>query len=170
LRAPDVPGLRPTSDRVREAVFDILASLGVVEGASVIDTFAGSGALGIEALSRGAESACFVEYDRTAVAGIRANLDSTGFGTATGVRVVRADVLEFLNREAGTRYDLAFVDPPYTFEDWRPLLEVLEADIAVLESSRRVEVPAAFLVRREYRYGGTLVTVVEVAGPAATMP
>ncbi len=156
-----MPGLRPTSDRVREAVFDILASLGVVEGASVLDAFSGSGALGIEALSRGAKSVCFVESDRRAVAGIRANLDSTGFGATPGVRVVRAEVLEFLARAAGTRYDLALVDPPYDFERWRPLLEVLEADVAVLESSDQVEVPPAFLVRREYRYGGTLVTVVE---------
>jgi len=165
LRAPNVPGLRPTSDRVREAVFDILASLGVVEGASVLDVFAGSGALGIEALSRGADSVCFVESDRRAVAGIRDNLDSTGFGTAPGVRVVRTEALGFLAREAGAgkRYDLAFVDPPYAFEDWRPLLELLPADVAVLESAVPVDVPPAFLVRREYRYGGTLVTVVEAS-------
>jgi len=159
-----VPGLRPTSDRVREAVFDILASLGVVEGASVLDAFAGSGALGIEALSRGAESVCFVESDRRAVASIRANLDSTGFGTRPGVRIVRAEVLGFLAREAGTRYDLAFVDPPYAFDGWRSLLEVLEADLAVLESAGPVEVPPTFVVRREYRYGGTLVTVAEARG------
>src|ERR1035441_636404 len=77
LRAPDSPDLRPTSDRVREAIFDILASLGAVEGASVLDAYAGSGALGIEALSRGAGSVCLVEADRPAIAAIPANPDST---------------------------------------------------------------------------------------------
>jgi 16S rRNA (guanine966-N2)-methyltransferase len=161
LKAPEVPGLRPTGDRVREAIFDILASRGAVDGASVLDAFAGSGALGIEALSRGAGSVCFVESDRRAVAAIRANLDSTGFATAPGVRVVRAEVLDFLARDAGTRYDLALVDPPYSFVDWPSLLGLLDADLAVLESSLAVEVPGPFLVRREYRYGGTLVTLVE---------
>src|SRR5271168_1492658 len=99
LRAPDLPELRPTSDRVREAIFDILASLEAVEGATVLDLFAGSGALGIEALSRGAASVCFVEADRRAVAAIRANLDSTGLADAAPVRVVRAEALELLARE-----------------------------------------------------------------------
>jgi len=152
---------------VREAIFDILSSRGAVEDAAVLDAYAGSGALGIEALSRGAASACFVEGDPRAVAVIRANLDATGFGGAPGVRIVRAEVLEFLAREAGTCYDLALVDPPYSFANWRPLLEQLAANVAVLESSRPVEVPETFLVCREYRYGGTLVTLVEAqkAGP-----
>lgn len=164
LSAPDLPDLRPTSDRVREAIFDILASLGAVEGASVLDAYAGSGALGIEALSRGASSVCLVEADRRAIAAIRANLDSTGFGASSSVRVVRADVFEFLAREAGTRYDLALVDPPYSFDGWPSLLELLEADLAVLESSAPVALGDRFLVRREYRYGGTLVTLVEARG------
>ncbi|HLN05684.1 MAG TPA: RsmD family RNA methyltransferase [Acidimicrobiales bacterium] len=170
LRAPPVPGLRPTSDRVREAIFDILASLGAVEDASVLDAYAGSGALGIEALSRGAGSVCFVESDPRAVSAIRANLDSTGFGNAPGVRVVRADVHEFLAGEAGTSYELALVDPPYSFADWPSLLSVLRADVAVLESSAAVEVPETFVVRREYRYGGTLVTLVEARGPGRNDP
>ena len=161
LRAPDSPDLRPTSDRVREAIFDILASLGAVEGASVLDAYAGSGALGIEALSRGAGSVCLVEADRRAIAAIRANLDSTGFGSSPAVRVVRADVFEFLAREALTRYDLALVDPPYSFDDWPALLDLLGADLAVLETSGPVAPGERFLVRREYRYGGTLVTLVE---------
>ena len=164
LVAPELPGLRPTSARVREAIFDVLASRGLVDGASVIDAFAGSGALGIEALSRGARSVCFVDADRRAVAAVRANLESTGLGTAPGVRIVRADMSEFLAREAGTRYDLALLDPPYEFADWPSLLSLLEADVAVLESSAPPEVPEPFSVRREYRYGGTLVTLVESLG------
>jgi 16S rRNA (guanine966-N2)-methyltransferase len=164
LRVPPIDGLRPTSDRVREAIFDILESRGAVEGASVLDAFAGSGALGIEALSRGAASVCFVEADRRAVAAIRANLDSTGFGSSSAVRLVRADVPDLLAREADTRYDLALVDPPYAFDAWPSLLALLSAELAVLESSAPVGVPESFLVRREYRYGGTLVTLVEARG------
>jgi 16S rRNA (guanine966-N2)-methyltransferase len=165
LWAPDIAGLRPTSDRVREAIFDILTSRGVLADAYVLDAFAGSGALGIEALSRGAASVCFVEADRRAVAAIRANLDSTGFGASPAVRVVRGDVLEFLAREGATRYDLALIDPPYSFGEWPRLLASLRADLAVLETSTRVEVPPEFGVLREYRYGGTLVTLVEAIGP-----
>jgi 16S rRNA (guanine966-N2)-methyltransferase len=165
LQAPEVPGLRPTSDRVREAMFDILSSLGVLEDASVLDAFAGSGALGIEALSRGAAAVCFVEADHRAVAAIRANLDSTGLAGSAAVRIVRADVLEFLASEEAVRYDVALVDPPYSFGDWPSLLDLLAADLAVLESSARVAVPPGFRVRREYRYGGTLVTLVEARGP-----
>jgi 16S rRNA (guanine966-N2)-methyltransferase len=170
LRVPDVDGLRPTSDRVREAIFDILASRDALEEASVLDAFAGSGALGIEALSRGAASACFVEVDRRAVAAIRANLVATGFASSPAVRVVRADVAELLAGEPGTRYDLALVDPPYSFDAWAPLLEILSADLAVLESSRPISVPDCFGVCREYRYGGTLVTLVEARRPRRDDP
>ena len=99
------------------------------------------------------------------MAAIKANLDATGFARTPSVRVVRGEVLEFLRREAGTRYDLALVDPPYSFEDWPLLLELLVADLAVLESSAPVEVPETFLVHRQYRYGGTLVTLVEAREP-----
>jgi 16S rRNA (guanine966-N2)-methyltransferase len=170
LRAPEVPGLRPTSDRVREAMFDILASLGVLQGASVLDAFAGSGALGIEALSRGAASACFVEIDRLAVGAIRSNLTSTGFADSPGVRVVRGEALEFLGRLDAACYELAFVDPPYAFRDWTSLLSVLRADLAVLESSVPIETGERFTVRREYRYGGTLVTLVEARGSGQGVP
>ncbi len=170
LRVPDIDGLRPTSDRVREAIFDILESRGAVEGASVLDAFAGSGALGIEALSRGAASVCFVEADPRAVAAIRANLDSTGFAASPVVRLVRADVPELLAREPDTHYDLALVDPPYSFDAWPSLLGLLRADLAVLETSSPVVVPGSFLVRREYRYGGTLVTLVEARGPGHDDP
>jgi 16S rRNA (guanine966-N2)-methyltransferase len=155
---------------VREAVFDILASRGALEDASVIDGFAGSGALGIEALSRGAESVCFVEADSRAVAAIRANLVSTGFEGSPGVRVVRSDVAQLLARERGSHYDLALFDPPYSFTDWVGLLGLLSADLAVLESSRPVSVPDRFGVCREYRYGGTLITLVEARGPGREDP
>lgn len=164
LQSPSLPGLRPTSDRVREAIFDILASLGAIEGATVLDAFAGSGALGIEALSRGAASVTFVDSDRRALAAVRANLASTGLETSS-TRLVRADAVHLLRREPGVHYDVALLDPPYTYDAWHPLLEVLDAELAVLESSRPVELAGRFVVRREYRYGGTLVTLVEEGEP-----
>ena len=140
LRAPDIAGLRPTSDRVREAIFDILASRGALEGAAVLDAYAGSGALGIEALSRGAASVCFVEIDRRAVAAIKANLASTGFGSAPAVaRRARATSSSSSPASAGVGYDLALVDPPYSFADWPSLLELLQADLAVFETATPVE-------------------------------
>ena len=124
--------------------FDILASRGALQGGgSVLDAFAGSGALGIEALSRGAASVCFVESERRALAAIKANLVATGFDGAPEVVVVRSDVSAFLG-ETSTHYDLAFVDPPYAFGAWAALLAVLRCDLAVLESSRPVDVGASF--------------------------
>jgi len=165
LRAPSSPAVRPTSDRVREAVFDVLSSLDVLRDASVLDAFAGSGALGIEALSRGAASATFVDSDREAIRTIEANLGRVGFGARPGVRVVRTDALGFL-AGARARYDVALLDPPYRFGEWAQLLERLHAGVAVIESRTSVEVPDRFDLHRVYRYGGTLVTVVSESGRA----
>lgn len=106
IKAPP-RGARPTTDRVREALFSILGER--VVGAAVLDLFAGSGALGLEALSRGAASAVFVESDRQAAATIHQNLAFTKLG---GGRVVCAEAHGFLARDTGT-YQLIFADPPY---------------------------------------------------------
>jgi 16S rRNA (guanine966-N2)-methyltransferase len=166
LRAPRSSGVRPTADRVKEAMFDVLAALGVLGGADVLDLFAGSGALGIEALSRGAASVTFVESGRRALEAISANLERCGFAGQAGVRVVRCEALAFLARSQ-RRYDVALVDPPYGFAAWPALLDRLDARLAVLESSRPLDVPGRFEVHRTYRYGTTLLTVVtapEAAG------
>jgi 16S rRNA (guanine966-N2)-methyltransferase len=161
LSSPVVEGVRPTSDRVREAIFDILGSMIDLGGMSVADLFAGTGALGIEALSRGAASVTFVEQDENAVASVRANLVSTGLdGPAAIVR--RREVLDFLG-SSHSHFDLALCDPPYSFGDWQRLLTVLDADLAVLESGSELEVPEPWMVIRARRYGGTLVTVVRGA-------
>ncbi|MDE3087284.1 MAG: 16S rRNA (guanine(966)-N(2))-methyltransferase RsmD [Acidobacteriota bacterium] len=161
LRAPAGSATRPTGDRVREAVFDVLGSLTDLEGAAVVDLFAGSGALGIEALSRGAARAVFVERRPDALAAIRSNLAALGLeGRA---RVVRADALGWVAAPRGTPpgpFDLAFCDPPYDFEAWEALLGPLPAALAVLESSREPDPPPGWEVVRRKRYGGTLVTVV----------
>jgi 16S rRNA (guanine966-N2)-methyltransferase len=165
LQAPAGRRLRPTSERVREAVFSSLTSLGAVDGARVLDLFAGTGALGIEALSRGAETATFVEADAAAVAAIRANLAATGLPGGT---VVQADAVRFLGEPAapawpersGSLFDLAFVDPPYAFDAWPGILDRLPADLAVLEARRPVEPGPAWEVIRSSRYGDTAVTTV----------
>ena len=156
-----LPGsVRPTSDRVREAIFDVLGSMGGVEGATVLDLFCGSGALGLEALSRGASHVTFVDHDTAALAAVRTNLGATGL-QARDVSLVRAELPGWLGRSV--RADLALCDPPYAFSDWDTLLSVLRADVAVLESSAPVVPPPGWAVARSRRYGGTLVTVVRMS-------
>ena len=155
LRAPPGGTLRPTRDRVREAVFSMVASRDALAGAAVADLFAGTGALGIEALSRGASAATFVERDRTAVETIRANLASTGF--AERATVVHGDVLRWL--EEGRAVDLALVDPPYSFDAWERLAARLQAGLAVFESDRELDLGDRWDVLRVRWYGGTVVTI-----------
>src|SRR5207253_9003229 len=109
IEAPKGLATRPTSDRVRENAFNLI---GPLEGADVLDLFAGSGAMGLEALSRGAASAVFVESDRDAVGAIERNLDKLRLPGAT---VLRRSALTALAAEAaaGRRYDLVLLDPPY---------------------------------------------------------
>ena len=157
LVAPAGNTVRPTSDRVREATFNALDSRAVIKEARVLDLFAGSGALGIEALSRGAAHCTFVEKDRLAVDAIRANLDAIGF--ADRATVVPADVLRF-TRSPVRNIDLALVDPPYTFEGWDSVLLALAAvDLVMLETRAPVDAPGWEILRRQ-RYGGTVVTLI----------
>lgn len=152
---PDGTCTRPTADRVREAVFNSLYSLGAIEGAHVLDLFAGSGAMGIEALSRGAASAVFVERDRSALAALRENLATLGFeGRAT---VVAGDAITYLAGDH--RHDLVVLDPPYEFDGWPDLLAAVRDAVVVIESDREVDVPEGWLTHRVRRYGGTVVTL-----------
>jgi 16S rRNA (guanine966-N2)-methyltransferase len=162
--APKGVATRPTSDRVREAVFDLV---GPVDGAVVLDLYAGSGALGLEALSRGAASAVFVESDRGACRAIVRNLEKLRLANA---EVACRNVLGFLAAER-RRFDLILVDPPYDVLESeavrlaRYLPPVLSVDgLVVLESSSRVEPqlpPLAPTTSR--RYGSTRVTLLERA-------
>lgn len=120
LRAPTT-GTRPMTDRMKEAVY---SSLGDVEGLRVLDLFAGSGALGLEGLSRGASHATFVEKEREAILKLEQNLDATKLGKRA--EVLWADVLTTLQRGADERVDLVFVDPPYN-DSASSVLDVLEA-------------------------------------------
>lgn len=164
LDAPEGRDTRPTTDRVREAVFNALGSLDALADATVVDLFAGSGALGIEALSRGATHATFVERDRRARAVVAANLERCGLaGRAT---VVEADAERYLAGGVGP-FDVALLDPPYAFDAWEALLATLPADLAVIESDREVVPGPGWEVVRSKRYGTTLVTIARrVAGPS----
>ena len=153
--------VRPTSDRVREAIFDIIGSLGGVGDLDVVDLFCGSGALGIEAISRGARSVTFVDHDPSALSAVHTNLEAVGLADAT-VTLKRAALPEWL--EGASHFDLALCDPPYTFEDWPELLGALRADAVVMESSSPVALAGDWVVARERRYGGTLVTVAHRSG------
>lgn len=113
LKAPKGDGTRPTTDRVRESLMSSIASArGGFEGAVVLDAFAGSGALGLEALSRGAESACFFERDNAAMQVVAGNVRLLGLDSRRA-RTVRADVLEKPPLRQRPAFDLVFLDPPY---------------------------------------------------------
>lgn len=169
LVTPDGSDTRPTSDRVREAMFNSLFSLDAIEGARVLDAFAGSGALGIEALSRGALHATFVETGRNALAALRENLETLQLG-AQG-RVVPGDALAHLERTAaeGSHYDLVLLDPPYGFDQWDELLAAVPVGArVVIESDREVVVPDSWEVHRRKRYGGTVVTLATASAQGET--
>lgn len=164
FQAPRGRDTRPTSDRVREGLFSMLGS---VDGARVLDLFAGSGALAIEALSRGAEHATLVERDRRAVGVIRANLEALDLGPDR-VLVVQAPAATAL-RDASRRgdaYDLVLLDPPYRDAPalGRELSQALPAVLAdearvVAESDRRAPLALELPVVRERRYGDTLIRI-----------
>jgi len=160
LHAPRGTRTRPTADRVREALFSML---GDVSGARVLDLYAGSGALGIEAMSRGAESAVFVERDPPAVAAIMRNLAALGLDCA----VHRDDALRFLDRAEGT-FDLVFCDPPYDSAARlaEPLSKRLPAVTAqdariVTESDKRRPLELELPPRVERVYGDTRIAIHE---------
>lgn len=158
---PEGSGTRPTSDRTREAVFNALWSRGAVVGASVLDLYAGSGALGIEALSRGAAHAVLVDSDRRACRAIVANLEACGFRDRA--EVVTSPARRFLDRARAEdrRFDLVFCDPPYDFEEWSELLVRIPADLVVIESAGPVALPQGWALTREGRYGAAWVGFAE---------
>jgi 16S rRNA (guanine966-N2)-methyltransferase len=162
LRAPRDPGTRPVTDRVKETLFAILGER--VLDARVLDLYAGSGALGIEALSRGAARAKFVERSREALAAIRDNLVRASVQDAASV--ASADVLRFL-AGSGTddRYDLVFLDPPYSeraiLAPLERLLPLLSPDATVVVKHfwrTEVPLPPGLARWRERRFGETALT------------
>jgi 16S rRNA (guanine966-N2)-methyltransferase len=164
LIAPKGRATRPTSDRVREALF---AMLGDVEGTSVLDLFAGTGALGIEALSRGAQRTVFVERDVAVAKILSANLHALRIERDSG-ELRRLDALAALRsaRSSKETYDLIFIDPPYRqAHEWGPELSatlpaLLRPDArVVVESDRRARLELELTIERERRYGDTSITI-----------
>jgi 16S rRNA (guanine966-N2)-methyltransferase len=162
LHAPRGARTRPTADRVREALFSVLGE--GAQGARVLDLFAGSGALGIEALSRGAAEATFVESSPAALRALKANLEALG----ASAEVHRGDARRFLGAasRAGRQYDLVFLDPPYRLAAalGRELSEALPAVLApgattVSESDRRAPLEIGLPLHDERRYGDTLIRI-----------
>jgi 16S rRNA (guanine966-N2)-methyltransferase len=162
--APKGAAVRPTGDRVREAVFNLV---GPLDGAEVLDLYAGSGAMGLEALSRGAARVTFVESDGEAARTIVRNLDKLRL---EGAVVVREDAARRLASDAagGRRYDLVLIDPPYrmlarivpTLAAYLPAV-VAPDGIAVVESDARDEPDLPLEKRTSRRYGSARVTVFE---------
>ena len=159
LVTPKGSATRPTSDFVREAVFNVLAPIADLTDASVADLYAGSGALGVEALSRGATSCVFVDSDRHAIDAIRANLATTGL---PGGKVVQSDVLRWVTAHGADGFDVVFADPPYACDNeaWRTMANRLDTDLLVAESDRELDLGEGWRVLKAKRYGSTVVTLV----------
>jgi 16S rRNA (guanine966-N2)-methyltransferase len=177
IRTPPGEGTRPTSDRVREALFSRLEHLDVVSRANVLDLYAGSGALGLEAASRGAATVLLVETDRTAVAVLRQNIVDLGLPEIS----VRADTVEraLLSGPVSdeSRFDLVLADPPYDLSE-EAMAEVLQLlvvhkwlsddALVVLERSARSPEPRwprGLVGAGERRYGDTKMWFADFAGP-----
>jgi 16S rRNA (guanine966-N2)-methyltransferase len=174
LITPSGTDVRPTLDRVREAVFNSLGSMDVLQDANVVDLFAGSGALGIEALSRGVAHVTFVDTSRASTDAVGANLDSLGFTDAA--TVVRRDAFAVLAAGApalGGPVSLVLADPPYAFDRWNELAAALvpvlaDGAVIVAESDRPLgdELVGVFgaTITKERRYGGTVMTMMTFQG------
>ena len=164
-RLRELEGLetRPTTGKVKEALFSVIQF--DIEGRRVLDLFAGTGQLGIEALSRGAESAVFVERRKDALQAVRENLEACGFSDRA--RVVNGDAMSYL--KSGEKFDLIFLDPPYASGLLEQALEdIVRFDICrrhgiiVAESAADKTLPplsSPYSIYREYRYGKIKLTV-----------
>jgi 16S rRNA (guanine966-N2)-methyltransferase len=157
-RTIEVPakGTRPTTDMVRGAILNSLVSMEAVEGARVADLYAGSGAMGIELISRGAAHCTFVERSADAVRVIRANL--VKLGIANKATVLAGDSISVAR--SLTAIDLAIADPPYGFGGWDELLAVVKARTVVLEGDAEVEPPPGWKLARHKAHGRTHVSIL----------
>lgn len=159
IKAPPGRGTRPITSRAKEGIFNMLESLGGVDGAIVVDLFAGSGSFGIEALSRGAERVVFVERDRNAIRTLQGNLETLGF--ADRAQVIAGSVETAL---AGLPHaDIAFCDPPYADDPWLALLDGLRADLVVGHAQRPVPLTDRWVELRRRKYSKAQIVIAEPA-------
>lgn len=181
LVGPKGRSTRPTSDRVREALFSMVHARYAIEDAAVLDLFAGSGALGLESLSRGAASAVFVEHDRAALQAIRNNVATLAYETRS-VIVAGAVQRSLTALEKQAPFDLVFADPPYAESPW-PLVgriaarELLSADgLVAIEHASNNQAPVlcgALRLQVSRSYGSTAVSLFQAerdASPEDTSP
>ncbi len=166
IKAPRA--IRPTLDNVRKSIFDIVS--GQVDGAKVLDLFAGSGALGLEALSRGADSCIFVDNDKSSVKTIKENLEALGLPYHEDIIIVAADAMKAISKFAknGERFDLIFLDPPYYKSLVKKSLFLLgsydiltKSGVVIVEHSKHDAVPNStgeLTLYRSTRYGDTQIS------------
>jgi 16S rRNA (guanine966-N2)-methyltransferase len=157
IESPEGKTTRPTTDMARQAIFNSLGSHYDLTGARIVDCFAGTGALGIEALSRGAGHVTFIERDRVALDYLQRNL--TTLGLVDRSTVVRGDALTHVAQ--CTDATLVLADPPYDFAKWAEFLAVVPCNLVVAESGAPVVAPDGWEVVREKRYGRTHVTFLK---------
>ncbi|MEC8334133.1 MAG: 16S rRNA (guanine(966)-N(2))-methyltransferase RsmD [Actinomycetota bacterium] len=151
LVAPSGDHIRPTKDRVKEAIFNSLHSYGLVNDKSFLDLFSGTGSLGIEALSRGANSVVFVDNNQEAIDCITLNVKKLNYGSVS--KILKTDALNFLKKEE--YFDIALIDPPYKYEHWSALLEHINAHSIVIESSEKVILESDWQIIKSQKYGQT---------------
>ena len=160
IKVPENAKVRPTTDRAREAVFNSLYSLGAPENQRVLDLFAGSGAMGLESLSRGADFVTFVDYSKDSIKTVHENLNTLEF--TERAELVRFDSLTYLKTEYPKQsYDLVFLDPPFAFTEWDSMLNLLkESSILVIESNREIETDKnLWKVAKSAKYSSTYIKV-----------
>ncbi len=160
IESPSGDATRPTTDKVREAVFNALGSLDVVDGAIVVDAFAGTGAMGIEALSRGAAHCTFIEKDREALQVLKRNISALGLSDRSSI--VSVDVKSAVPQHG--ECDLFIADPPYGFSDWLSVLRHVTARVVVLESDREIVDVDGWETVRAKKYGRTHVAFLQPMG------
>ena len=172
LKTPEGNNTRPTADRVKEAVFSMLQF--DIEDRSVLDLFAGSGQMGLEALSRGAAHATFVDKSKDAIKFIKENAEKTKLNDKS--TIYQTDYLEFIRRNSGTKFDLIFLDPPYAFNMYKPALKSLlennfikKSTLIVCESDFKdlfdndTELENKFKMVKQSKYSKTVITVLGLA-------
>ncbi|MEC7924029.1 MAG: 16S rRNA (guanine(966)-N(2))-methyltransferase RsmD [Actinomycetota bacterium] len=149
--------VRPTKDRVREAVFNSLTSFDLINGRHFFDLFAGSGALGLEALSRGAAQVTFVDHQKVCIDTIKENIETLGFAELSEVH--HGSYLQELQHIS--KNDVVLLDPPYGFKDWNHIMESITAAAVVIESDHEISLPEPWNTVKVKRYGSTYITIAK---------
>ena len=160
LLTPEGTGIRPTSDRARESIFNSLHSRSAIQESEVLDLFAGTGALGIEALSRGAKKATFVDNSPESLELVKENLKKSGLENKA--QVIKGSALKWLQKSSES-WDLVLLDPPYDFENWSELLNILtekKPKTLVIESNRKIDTGPNWHVDSIRQYGSSVVVII----------